>query len=248
MSTYNSSMQTPNLRRQRGDDYELVEKFPVSRNDSKANIDDDQKRSFATSLTMPMAKMIGSKLGKYRTHTAIRFPLVGSSNSFVGTIQALTPNSSSVTEAAGFAATFDEMRVHGVDVLCRVSSSVQVVTPNVAWALVYDPANTGSYSSVVGACVSSQYIGPVSLTHATDGGITPVTSSGYIRKTFVVPPASLTPIPGAANPSVGQSWIATTDTASNVGYLKLAVDALGSGVSAEIDIFVIYDVEYRSRT
>jgi hypothetical protein len=235
------------------EDYVNVEKFQTTKKCSSANIDDDKKSLQKPSLLLSSMqgtamRMFSKGIKKFRTKIPIRFAGAGAANLLAANVFAIGPTLSSVTESSIFASVFDEVRCHGFSVHARISASTTITTPSVAWALVYDPANIGAYTSVVGTVLADQVIGPVALTRQLDGGLSPETQSGYVKKSFKVPSASLTPIPTAGSPCVGQAWIATSDIASLVGYLKLAVDALGAGVSAEYDIFVIFDVEYRSRT
>jgi len=193
---------------------------------------------------------IGGIRKPFSANVAARFTAIGTGNTALTTVETLQPNNtSSVTEASNFSTLFDEWRCLAFTVYMRVMTNTGTVsTPPSAWASVYDPANAGPYTSVVGALLSTQHIGPVAMYRPNDSGMMEFTSNGYVSKTFKVPSA-LPSVTISGNPAVvGRSWTATTDITSSIGYLKIYVDPLGSGVIPEWDLFVVYHMQYRSRT
>jgi len=181
----------------------------------------------------------------YKVNTAVRFTTTGSSGTFYAPVISLLPNASSVTEATQFAALFDEARCTGVSVHTRAEG----IQANGAWAFAFDPVNAGAYSSTVGILVASQKMGPfayVSST-ATSLGIVPVNATGYIKKYFKTLPSLPTNGASSADENVGNGWFACSDTGALVGFVKFACDAF-SGATLTLDTFIVYHMEYRSRT
>jgi hypothetical protein len=201
------------------------------------------------------AAMSHLKLGKraadgvFRVNTAQRFTYASSTNSLGNGVQSLVPGGSGVTEASVFGTLFDEQRCTAVTVHTRVYAKGTFPTPTLgaAWAVVYDPVNTGAYSSVVGTLVARQHLGPVAFAPDADAGTQTFSKSGFISKTFKIP-EPVAPTQGTAPLQVGCSWYSTLDSTSGVGYLKLAADALGASTMSEWDLFVVYHMQYRSRT
>jgi len=182
---------------------------------------------------------------------AIRATSTGSANTAYAPVIHLVPNSTSVTEASQFAALFDEQRTVGVTVLARAInasySGTVPATPATAWGMVYDPANSGAYASLVGMCVASHHRAPIAFNRGADGPPVVHNGTGYVKMQVKVPGGVRAPTT-ASPPDVGTDWIPTTDTTSGVGYLKFYADALGSGSMCEFDYFILYHNEYRSRT
>jgi hypothetical protein len=142
------------------------------------------------------------------------------------------------------------MRVLRATIYTRVASSVAITVgdtpPAYAWA--YDPANSGAFASVVGVLLTTQHVGPFALNNYTESGPLVENKSGYMKRVVKVPNPIL-PTAGAstANENVGSGWFATSDVSAVCGYWKGFVDGATSTVTG-VDIFVIYDLEYRSRT
>jgi hypothetical protein len=185
----------------------------------------------------------------YRTRLAVRTVQTGSSNAFLGGVFALAPMSTSVTEATAFATLFDEWRCTSVTTHSRILAKGTFPTPTLgaAWIVVYDPANSGAYSSVVGGLVARQHYGPVAFAPDNDAATQSFTKSGYHTFRAKVP-VPVAPTASSAPQPVGCSWVGTFDQTSIVGYLKCGADALGASTQAEWDLFVVYDMEFRSRT
>jgi hypothetical protein len=178
----------------------------------------------------------------FRADLVERLSPAGVTATFFAPVKPLLPNNSTnVTEAAQFATLFDEQRCIGVTVHNRCAANLQVIQG--AWALVFDVANSGAYTSVAGTLVTGQRMGPVSLNFGY--GTVPETNTGYHIRRFhtlnSLPPTT-------ANPElVGGSWFASTDSNAVVGYLKYAADAI-SGGAVQFDTFIVYHMEYRERT
>jgi len=181
----------------------------------------------------------------FRANTVFRITNAGTAATFFNLTVNLTPNNSSlVTEAAQLAILFDEQRCCGITVHCRMSSQLQVIDG--AWALVYDVANSGAYTSVAGALIAGQVLGPQSFNFGF--GTVPQTKSGYTVKRFR-PPTMISATAGSspANESVGGAWFSSSDQNASVGYLKFAGDPIAGG-ALQADCFVIFHMEYRERT
>jgi hypothetical protein len=181
-------------------------------------------------------------------NTVIRTSSTGSSGTFYAPVFNLTPNGSGTTEATTLASLYDECRCRDIEFRCRVAGN-GLATSETTWAVIYDPGNSGAYSSVVGTGVveSSRRIGPIALNSVNPGTYT-FTSTGFYDMKVKCPPMSPTAGAGSvANENVGSSWFATSDTAAIAGYLKWAVDAATS-VTYTVEAFICYNMEYRMRT
>jgi len=193
-------------------------------------------------------KGAGQGLTPFKTNLVGRFTGVGTANTNYAPVDILQPNSATtVTEAPQFAALFDEWRCTGVTTYVRVFVNTgTITTPPVAWGMAFDIANSGAYASVAGTMLSPQRLGPIAFTK-NDGGMQVHGETGFLQKSFRVPnglPSTVV----SSQAAIGRNWTATSDTTSVVGYIKFCIDALGSGVIAEYDMFVLYHMEYRSRT
>jgi len=207
-------------------------------------------------MRMMMGKGKGSKKGSkkmgpksvYKFNTAIRVMTSGSSNTFYNVVDQLNPNGTGVTEAVGLAALFDEARCVAVTAHLKISGVIAASPNTAAWAVVYDSANAGAYSSVIGALISAQHIGPIAINNSPNSGSAFVeTKTGYQKFHFKVPPNMPTAGSGVASESVGSNWFSTQDVNANIGFLKWAVDATSS-VTYTVDAMIVYHMEYRMRT
>jgi len=82
---------------------------------------------------------------------------------------------------------------------------------------------------------------------ASSVAVTAENSDGFKRLDVRVPPVASTAGAAAPSENVGSDWFALSDTAANVGYLKYAIDVV-SGQAMSHDTFIVYHMEYRSRT
>jgi len=213
---------------------------------------DSKEKEQAQSAQMSLVRSVMTSARKrsqvYQFSTATRYTTSGTSGSAFYPVATLLPNATSVTEATQLAAIFDEGRCRGITVHAAVDGAYTGGTAG-AWALVFDPSNSGPYTSVVGALVSGQHIGPVQYNNPGSHSTTSMTKTGYMVKEFktlsVAPTAAL----GTASEVVGSNWFGTLDTSVICGYLKFACDANPGGSGAvNVDLFIIYHMEYRSRT
>jgi len=182
-----------------------------------------------------------------RFNTAVRNTMTGSSGAFYGPVYNLVPNSTSVTEAVALAALFDEARCVSVTFHCRVTGSAPATANNSAWGVVYDSANSGGYSSVIGTLIGAQHMGPIAINDVAGAQTVAQTKTGYYSWKVKVPPNAPTAGGGVASEQVGSNWFATQDVNACVGYLKWAVDATSS-VTYTVDAQIVYHMEYRMRT
>jgi len=193
----------------------------------------------------------GGKGGKwsYRpfcTDIAERTTLTSATGTAYFPVKILQPNSSAVTEASVFNGIFDEQRCKGITIHVRCSAATTVTGVEGAWAVVFDVANSGAYSSVVGTVLTGQKLGPVAL--SLGSGTNSFTKTGFITHRFKT--LNTLPPTGANQELVGGGWFASLDTnggGPNVGFLKYAVDAV-TGATATFDTFIVYHMEYRERT
>lgn len=227
------------------------------KDEKKAGVNPVQNVLAGTSAGSVMAMMMrGKKGGKgkkapmktFRFNTAIRTSVTGGSNTFMGTVFNLNPNGTAVTEAVGLAALFDEARCVGITFHLRLIGGVASSASNGSWAVVYDSANAGSYTSVIGTLVSAQHFGPVSVNDSPNASaVFAQSKTGFELFRVKVPPNAPTAGSGVASESVGSNWFSTQDVNANVGFLKWAVDAV-AGVTYTVEAFIVYHMEYRMRT
>jgi len=203
--------------------------------------------SFARSIML--ASGMHSTDKPFRTNLSIRVNGSGTANTFYAPVLNLQPNSSSVTEATNFAALFDLARCRGVTFLTRAAGSAAITNMS-SWGVVYDPGNSGAYTSVVGILVAAHKhrLGPIAFNEAASNVSVSVTNmTGY--KTLNIDTTPSVPTAGAAAVSegVGGSWFALSDTSASVGYLKYAIDGETTNAVSH-DTFIIYHMEYAFRT
>jgi len=185
----------------------------------------------------------------YRIDLAVRVTGSGTANTFYAPVLNLQPNSSSVTEATNFAALFDLARCRAITFKVRAAGSVAITNMS-SWAAVYDPGNSGAYTSVVGTLVAAKKhrLGPIAFNEAASNvSVSVVNSTGY--KTFAIDTTPIVATAGAAAVSEGVSgsWFACSDTSASVGYLKYAIDGETTNAVSH-DTFIIYHMEYAFRT
>jgi len=185
------------------------------------------------------------RLESYRCKTFVRDQSSGTVNTLYAPVLTLQPNATSVTEASNFAALFDEARCLGVTVYGRVEG----INANGAWAYAFDPANSSGYASVGGVLLASQKAGPFAFNASTATSLAQlnVGSTGYVQKHFKTMAALPTAGTSAPNEIVGNGWFACSDTNVIVGYVKICIDAF-TGMTPMVDFFLVYHMEYRSRT
>jgi len=185
------------------------------------------------------------RLESYRCKTFVRDQSSGSSATLYAPVLVLQPNATSVTEATNFAALFDEARCLGVTVYGRVEG----INANGAWAFAFDPGNSSGYASVGGVLLATQNSGPMAFNASTSTSLAPVVVSptGYVKKHFKTFAAMPTAGASVPNEIVGNGWFACSDVNAVVGYVKICVDAF-TAMTPMVDFFLIYHMEYRSRT
>jgi len=229
---------------------------PLVNTDEKKEVMKPQSVLAGPSAGSVMAMMLrGKKGGKakgpksiFRFNTAIRTSATGGSGTFLGTVFNLNPNGTAVTEAIGLAALFDEARCVGITFHLRVIGNIVSSANNAAWAVVYDSANSGAYTSVIGTLVAAQHFGPVLINDTPNASsVVAQTKTGFELFRVKVPPNAPTAGSGVASESVGNNWFSTQDINANVGFLKWAVD-VSTGIAYTVEAFIVYHMEYRMRT
>lgn len=187
------------------------------------------------------------KMAPYRANVAARYGGAGSSATFYAPVFTLKPNDTTTTESVAFATIFDEARVLGITAFVRIDGNTAI--GDYSWAAVYDPVNSGAYTSVIGTLLASQHVGPICMNQSSSGTVatTPVNSTGYHRLSVKVPSAAPTAGTTVASEGVGNSWFALSDTNVVAGYLKFACDAV-TGNAVSVAAMVVFHMEYRSRT
>lgn len=184
------------------------------------------------------------------TDCAIRFGGNGSSGTAFFPEFVLQPNSTSVTSAANFKASYDEVRCLGIDAYCRVIGTAAISTGS--YAMVFDPVNDGAYTSVIGTQVAKHHTPLIAYNQPSgtsqDIQTISVNSSGYhrlsVRDLRPIAPTAGSTVTGE---TVGSAWVSTQDADATIGVLKMACD-LVTGQAVIVDCYVIFHLEYRSRT
>jgi hypothetical protein len=193
--------------------------------------------------------------------TSARYTATGTSGVAAAPGYSLQPNASGVTEAAQWADVFDEARCVGITAhfrcLYKGDGSSTPGGVQGTWIVVYDPSDSAALTNVVTSLVYAQHFGPVQISGSgvnTAVGDAPVygtlaeNRTGYYAKTFK-PPLPLAPTAGASAVSedVGLGWFSTTDVAASVGYIKFYVESAAGYIPIQ-DLFVVFHMQYRSRT
>jgi len=237
-------------------DEEYVDVKSKSSSDPKIETDTVKSGSKVEDFGSKSALLL-SKPSLMRTHEkvkgAITVKLVGSysanftsgaNQNFFG-LNALGPVG--VQDWSSFGAVYDLARVKSVT--CHIQSSQSAASTNAAaWAMAFDPFNPGAYASFADVLTAKNVVGPVAFDCPVTGTV-PVTKTGFYTLRAAMPAGDnliqnnqVTGAPG------GGGWFATSTTSFTCGYLKSAQQALGSGITSGLNVFVVYEVEFRNRT
>lgn len=211
--------------------------------------DEKEKPTSLVALSRSVMSTMAGRRGArkpFRFNTGIRFSGSGSTSTFYAPTFPLLPNSASVTESAALLTLFDEARCLGITIHARVDGTAAIGSGS--WAVVFDPANSGNYTSVIGALLARQHAGPVAYNQSSSTvQATTMTKTGY--HSFSAKALGTQPTAGASSASegVGANWFSTSDVGAIIGYLKFACDVV-TGQAVTVDALVVYHMEYRSRT
>jgi hypothetical protein len=189
----------------------------------------------------------GGKLATYRTK--LSYYNITSSGVGAASAPVIRVRPSDSSEFASFANLFDEYICHGVEIHFQLYFSGTVlaqVVPLTA-ALAYDPMSNGTYGSVEGVIVASQRIGPLAMKESyTNPG--PVSRSGFWIKRFKCPTGPQGVDFATSSVATGQ-WQETSTTAADYGYIKGYITApTGGAMVVNLPYFLVYDMEFRSRS
>jgi len=173
------------------------------------------------------------------------------------TVTAVDPTQSS--EFSSFASLYDQCKVEGGEVLFHIAQSAGAGGIFVEAIVAYDPSNAGVYTSVDGALVASQNSGlklASGYATASNGLVTigspiPMNSSGWWSFKFKCPkqPTHVATATAADQELSTGNWIdCNTVLTPKFGYIKLYVSAPGSNSQMNLDMHIVLDVRFRSRS
>jgi len=174
------------------------------------------------------------------------YALVSSAATALSQVQALSPIA--VSDYASFAAVYDLWRVKHIRIRFRLGSS-GAIAGSADGAVAWDPSNLGAYASVSDVLTAQHHFGPICLlgSQATYAGTASVNGTGFHEFGFPLVDQRITNDSSAAS-AVGGGWVGTSDTTAIVGWVKPYINSLGGSLTSTLTMYVIYDVEFKSRT
>jgi len=194
-------------------------------------------------------KSVAGKKGKggvgnvVMTRLVAKYSTVSAAGAAITSVQALSPLG--VQDFSSYAALYDLVRVKKVEVMVRLESGV--LNGSLDYAVAFDPSNLGAYASVADVLTARHHVGPLIAYGTVSVGTASVNKTGFQRFTARLEQERVTNDGTAAN-AVGGGWIGTSDTTAVVGWLKPYVSAAGGAIVQTLFYYVVYDVEFKSRT
>lgn len=172
--------------------------------------------------------------------------MTSAANTAYTTVASLFPLNQ--TEAKTFASVYDAARTvsfrwYAAPSLVVTASGVPQNTQTTTHtACAYDPANSGTYSSVTGVLAAASHIGPYAMAAIPFNCQQPTIK----WKTVKIPKPVVDP--GLVTDLLDSNWVGSSDTSVLVGYLKPYFEAAGAATSAQMVHFVIYTMEFCNRS
>lgn len=204
-----------------------------------------------------LARHLGNRSGKssgakpVNVRLVANYELAGSANTALDTVQALSPIA--VQDFSSFASLYDLQRTKAMTIYWRTASSSQI-NGAVAGGFAFDPSNVGTYASLPDVLTAQQHVGPIlmsgtSIDVSSLGTTSSSTHPGYHRFDVHLSTGKnkITNDSTASN-AVGGGYVGTSDTTAIVGWIKPYIQPMGASVSSSLSMYVVYDVEFSSRT
>lgn len=197
----------------------------------------------------------GGKGGRITVRLCGQYAGQGGSSGTQYTAQALSPIG--VQDWAGFAALYDLARVKAVTAKMAVTLVGAGNNLEGYWAMAWDPSNPTAYTNPADLLTAERFVGPISYGNYSNSGTSttvnspqPVNATGFVgfHKKLPTPKEQIATGNSSGVQVVGGGWIATSATTYIVGYVKALFASAGTGAVISGNLFVWYDVEFRSRT
>lgn len=192
------------------------------------------------------------KFEEFDTKLCVSTGATGSANTYYNTTHNCVPGAAG--EFAAFQVIFSEYMTKSFTLYAKVTPLVggligSATAADNYWVMAYDPLNSAPYAlaGFPSILCMDQHIGPFAVTNA----VTPLATTtgkdygGFYKKKFIVPDKGLAPV--ISTELLDGNWCSITDAGAIVGYLLPAITALGSSVTADLDMFIVYDVKFRLR-
>jgi len=231
-----------------GKEFVLVERKPsttVSSNADDKTENDVVAKRLAALKSFAQQRGFGGIKKPFKVKLVSAYQGTGSANTAYFPVVAL--NFTNAVEYSGWAGLFDEVRCHGIEVSMRWQVNTTSSVPS-RWAMAFDPQNSAPYTTVAGVYEAAQYMDGVLGQGQLNAFPGMVTRNGLWVKKFKLPQGK-DPVTNLTNTSViGANWTDTSNIVASVGYLKMAINALGTSSAATYDIVVTFHLEFRSRT
>jgi len=194
----------------------------------------------------------GGKLREISGRVLQTTAVTSSANTAQAGVVKLTPQSA--TEFASYLSLYDEAKVSSIDVWYNVSANGGTIPTSTDWGLAFDPINNGAYTSAPGVLLASQHqFGKMTagIGASTAACPLPVNEKGVFHWHIAVPKGATALTNATDGPLfVGGQWFETgdSDTTAIVGYVKTYIPAMGSGIMSTVDLHIVYNCRFRSRT
>lgn len=212
---------------------------------STKEVEDDKKATLSAGVKLALSRHLRASKDPVRVRLASWYPISSSAATILNAVQALSPIG--VTDFSSFAAVYDLWRVKSLHVMVRTDSS-GAMTGSADWGLAWDPVNIGTYSSLADILTAKTHIGPFVICGANSlQSPQSFTSNGFHSMHCKLVPTKLTNDSTAVN-AVGGGWVGTSNATAVVGWLKPFCASLGGSLISSMSIYVVYDVEFKSRT
>jgi hypothetical protein len=200
----------------------------------------------------PSEKKVGANTVRVRIPQAM-VQFVSAANTAFNTVSTLTPLAAS--EATTYSIVYDTARCRGfwLKLYGQVTTTANGVPTNAintttVQGLAYDASNNGSYASVEATLIAENHWGPYCPNalpqQYTGGGY----GSGMPGKWSYVKIPKPVVDPGLVTDLLDSNWVSSKDTGVVVGYLKPYLTAAGAATSSVMNVFVIFDMEFTSRS
>ncbi len=174
-----------------------------------------------------------------------RATVTSSANTALTTVTSLTPLAAS--DATSFATVYDDARCVSGETRFIPSAANGGVPASAlvrcAFALAYDPSNSGVYTTVQQPLEARYHWGPA---YFTGNGLPQTTNGKGHLSLHWKPQYTLTP--GGSSFVIGGNWTSSTDTGAIVGYLKPYIEAAGAAIATQFDMYTMYILEFAYRT
>lgn len=239
-STYAASLSLLNRRLQ------TLEKASFVEVDKKIDMEKDGKQM----VPVLPSSMVRTAMRMQKIRTWIpndnEVVMTSAANAVFNTVTTILPTAT--TEVKTYSGVYDTCRTLGMKVMIMPNVITTATgAPNTALqtahgAIAYDAVNNGTYASTTRVLAAQHHYGPVQVLSSPLFSGKPTPPWWHIK----IPRPAIDP--AVSSSLLDSNWVPTSDATVVIGYLKPYIEACGNLLSGQFTVFILYDMEFVSRS